>query len=225
MDTQVDRKTMLADRWVNDDNFHVKVRDRAIASDPTALEMLAQIDHLMKLFRGRYVSLVEVGCGDGKMLDLIHRSGRFENVIGSDLAGHRLDEARKTFPHLQLLDADLLQMAQKYAKHTTVFLAMNVLGNIVQDELMAFLAKLEMRSTALVFSARDVPLDSKVDVVDKGMGFAYNYRELARQSGLTFVSSLHRYREDGRYQGGIIATLVREKQMNKFRRKINDGPL
>lgn len=216
------RKKVLNDRWVNADDFAQKIKDRDLQKDTQARELLSQVELLRSTYPGRYTRLVEVGSGDGKMLKLLSEQDGLE-VIGSDLAGERLEQAKKDHPNLTLEEADLIKMARAYANPSTIFFAMNVLGNITERDLVIFLKVLERRGCALVFSARDLALDTEMLYLDRGMAFAYNYKELARRTKMTFFASLHRYRESGNQQGGLVATMIRRKQLEGSRVAEFDG--
>ncbi len=183
---------------------------------------MTQLDFLRTTFPDRYTKLVEVGSGDGKLLDLLSQQGEME-IVGSDLPGHRLTQAAADYPHLKFQEADLIAMAKEHARPNTIFLAMNVLGNITEDDLVIFFRILQKRGAALVFSARDLALDTDMLYLDKGMAFAYNYKEIARRTNMVFFASLHRYQESGNQQGGIVATLVRQQQLKGSRVAVLEG--
>ncbi len=210
------RKQLLADRWRKDSDFAEKVKDRDPRKDAQARELVAQMQFLRETFPGRYTHLVEIGSGDGRMLDFLSRTEDLD-MIGSDLAGHRLTRAMSDYPHLEFHEADLISMARQFARPHTIFFAMNVLGNIIEDDLEVFLRILHRRGSALVFSARDLSLDTDMLYLDKGMAFAYNYKALMRRTNMTFFASLHRYRESGNQQGGLVATVVKKRQMKGSR--------
>ena len=90
-----DRRSQLFKRWSDDKNFYKMVADRDVSTDPNATEVISQIAHLTKLLPSHRALGVEIGSGDGKLLSLITAKGMFDEVIGSDIAGHRLDTARQ----------------------------------------------------------------------------------------------------------------------------------
>lgn len=212
-----ERRDLLRARWANGEDFVEKIRERDLLQDDNAQEILLQLEILKDTFHTRYQNLVEIGCGDGKLLSLMRSMQPDLEMIGSDLPGPRLAAAQNDYPELNIIEGDAVAMAHAHARHNTIFVAMNVLGNLVEEDLLAFLTLIEQRGAALIFSARELALDTNIAVLDKKVAFAYNYRNLAADLGLTFFSSVHRYYEMGTQQGGIVGTLVREKQLKSFR--------
>ena len=202
------KRDQILQRWREADDFTKLIEDRDIAKDGTARQIVNQIASVRTLFPKRHTRLVEIGAGDGKLLNLLAKGGRFERYVGSDIANPRLDQARVDFPHLELIEADLVKIGELFMDDRTHFVAMNVLGNIVEDELEHFFQKLSKSTSVLTFSARDVSPDYAGRAIEMGVGYAYNFRRLIVENDLAFLSSRHGYDHNWLGRGGIIATVI-----------------
>jgi SAM-dependent methyltransferase len=159
-------------------------------------------DQIRELTAQRPVErIVEVGSGSGRYLAyLAHTTGL--PVIGSDIGSPRLQMAREEHPHIHFEEADAGEMARRYNSPGTLFLAMNVLGNLDPTELLMFVDGVSM----LTFCARG-RLTGDSQPRENGVGWDHNYTDLLKGFTLLQLEATPSPKFPGRE--AIIATAYR----------------
>lgn len=150
-------------------------------ADPLFSEAARQISDLLEWWE--HDRIVEVGSGSGAYLEHLNRLTGVP-VVGSDIMSPRLIRARQEHPHIAFEEADAVTMAAKQGPRTLI-VAMNVLGNLSQEDVAAFFAAIKP-GQALTFCARGVMPDAEPAQRKNGT-WDHNYKPL--------LEGFHLYRQ------------------------------
>ena len=185
------------------------VLHRDFDNEEVCIELTSQLRHLLVDFPGRFERLVEIGSGDGRYLDYLNCERLPLAILGSDIESPRLAWARRQFPHIPFEAGDIIQIAGRHARPGTVFLAIDVLGNIVPSDLGTFLSSIARCSCAVVFCAGVLPLESTEEfILRPGLGYNHNFGLLIRRHDLKFLRYLMRYTTNAEGRATLTATVI-----------------
>lgn len=157
--------------WSKDTAFSARKVDFATA--PMFTTVTRQLQALIAVREAKRI--VEVGSGSGRYLAYLKGLTGME-VLGSDIGSPRLRAARDEHPEIEFMEADAGQMVGRYARDDTVFLAMNVLGNLDPTEVQMFFDGV---TSAVVFCARGL-LEGDAAPRESGIGWDHNYNDLLK---------------------------------------------
>ena len=184
--SEAEHKTRLTKIWCESTfGEHPKLSNRDF--DNLAIYRDGITVYLDDLCAKGFDRLIEIGCGDGRYLNYLalRFSSRWKFLLGTDISCPRLNQARERFPDLRFEDGQLLDIQDRHQSDGTIFLAVNVLGNIVPSDLDLFLARLAENRTALVMMSRglDASLPDFYQPRPK-IGYNHNFLRLLERHNL-----------------------------------------
>ena len=203
-----ERAEKLRERWSKDESFTARIATRKIAADPTATALVRDMRFLLDSFPDRFERIVEVGCGDGQFARILERNFPELTLVATDIEGERIEKAKADYPDLDVRTMDLRQSLDAFLDSRTIFMAMNVLGNIVPEEIEETLKRIANEKAALVFSAATMPVHMDYKWFGKGLAYLYNYHYYAKTCGLQFISYRSNFRENKWQKAGIVGVLL-----------------
>ena len=117
-------------------------------------------------------SVLDVGCGDGSLLNLISESHNPEIVSGIDVSYNALEIARKIFPNGVFYKIDITQ--QKLEKHFDLIISADVIEHLKDDEKAIInMAQMLKPNGRLIIST----LLGKMRDAEKQVGHLRNYKK------------------------------------------------
>ena len=173
--------------WINSDfSSRDQIKNRNFDDDNNFQELTSHITWWVDKVRGKNKKIIEIGSGDGRYLNYLQKTlGMGSNLLGSDLMGPRLIEAKKKFTHLTFEEGDAIEILRRHGSENTVFIAANVLGNLTLQELNMLLTLLKKTNASLCFSARGLSKSAKQQSKPrKRFAFDHNYYLLIERHGL-----------------------------------------
>jgi hypothetical protein len=138
-----------------------------------------------------YSQVVEVGGGDfAYARHLADRKilGRTP-FITSDIPSQRVRDARARAGRFRIEEADLLEAQVKFPSNRTLYVAANVLGNVIPEDLHLFFSRLKESESAVAFIAGGTHPDAEEMFTPDKIRYDHNYFRLARKFGL----GIHKY--------------------------------
>lgn len=206
-----ERKKAIQQSWSENTTWSDRTSNRDFNNLPNYAKLTAMITRLVAT--GNYSRVVEVGCGDGKYLEYLSRKLiQVPEWIATDIPGPRIERAITELSSLNVQAMDLIECQMRYNTAGTLFVAANVFGNIVPDDMTAFFDRLNVKGTALAFAAGGLPIeaDSDFELRPSGITFDHNIFRLIKRSGLSNLEyevslSAGRTRRAGYWVSGVVA--------------------
>ncbi|MBE7495999.1 MAG: hypothetical protein HS117_13735 [Verrucomicrobiaceae bacterium] len=135
--------------------------------------------------------VVEVGGGDFSYARHLVKTGALGRLpfVSTDIPSQRVQDARARESKFTIEEADLLDAQARFGGEKTLFVAANVLGNIVPEDLNLFLSRVKASGSSLAFIAGGPhPSIEEAYVADK-IRYDHNYFRLIREHGF----QIHKY--------------------------------
>lgn len=130
--------------------------------------LMAWTDPVPWVFDKSAKSVLDLGCGQGKVMDLIRKRVKVKKAIGVDLFESYLNEARKYKTHTKLIQADVRQINFK-PKSFDVVLASHILEHLPKKDALELLAKIEKIARKQVIVATPIGKYHQEDLDDNEM--------------------------------------------------------
>ena len=190
----------LASYWEGDGGTHFYNSYAARFADVFLKEHYQIIEELVKILEsdsGSYQSLVEIGCGNGDVLNhLASELTSVESFKGIDINKDIIEINKQTHQHSKISfdHGDALNLLSESAQPGTILLSYGgVMEYFLDTELATMFSSLKSQSPALIVLVEPLydgfDLDADMDSKPGGAecSFSHNYPNLVKQAGFDIV--------------------------------------
>lgn len=127
-------------------NYHTNQSGRASLTDARSLferEKWRFSKEILPVTLGwsKYLKIVDMGCGSGSLVSLLHQSG-FDNVIGIDLSKEQIDLGKELGVE-NLVQADITEYLNGQNTKMDVLFGMDIIEHFTKNELVDLLTNIK----------------------------------------------------------------------------------
>ena len=99
-----------------------------------ANRFLKRVEYLLNKIEAKKLNGIDIGSGEGNMLNILKSNGVIEDIIGIDLDEERISTAQKNYPDINFFVEDIYSL-ENYDKRFDYIIATEILEHLPKPEL------------------------------------------------------------------------------------------